>query len=70
MEIDWHRAELTRSTPVDANYKNSQNVRRFMLSECGEGFRFDRDFIAWIRNDQPKNLGDVVEEWKRRKSLV
>lgn len=70
MVFDWHGAELTRATPVDANYKNSQNVRRFMLSECGEGFRFDRDLMAWIRNDIPKTLGDVVEEWKRRQGSI
>jgi len=70
MVFDWHSAELTRSTPVDANYKNSQNVRRFMLRECGEEFRFDRDFMAWIRNDIPKTLGDVVEEWKRRQCSI
>ncbi|WP_353887927.1 DUF6434 domain-containing protein, partial [uncultured Serratia sp.] len=24
---------------------------------------------AWIRNDMPKTLGDVVDEWQRRHSL-
>lgn len=66
MKIDWHSTELSRMTIVDKNYKNTQNVRRFMLAQCGEAFRFERDFMAWIRNDIPKNLGDVVDEWKRR----
>ncbi|WP_071842727.1 DUF6434 domain-containing protein [Cedecea neteri] len=69
MNIDWHSAVLTRSTVVDKNYKNTQNVRRFMVVECGPHFRFDREFMAWIRNDHPKNLGDVVDEWKRRHSF-
>ncbi|CCF10001.1 DUF6434 domain-containing protein [Pantoea ananatis] len=68
MNIDWHSAELTRMTIVDKNYKNTQNVRHFMVAQCGERFRFDRDFMAWIRNDIPKNLGEVVDEWKRRKA--
>lgn len=68
MNIDWHSAELTRMTIVVKNYKNTQNVRRFMVAQCGERFRFDRDFMAWIRNDIPKNLGEVVDEWKRRKA--
>ncbi|MCV3298715.1 DUF6434 domain-containing protein [Pantoea ananatis] len=68
MNIDWHSAELTCMTIVDKNYKNTQNVRRFMVAQCGERFRFDRDFMAWIRNDIPKNLGEVVDEWKRRKA--
>lgn len=66
MKIDWHSALLTRHTVIDKEYKNTQNVRRFMLKECGEDFRFDREFMAWIRNDVAKSLGDVVDEWKRR----
>ncbi|NIF32245.1 hypothetical protein F3J29_08855 [Enterobacter sp. Cy-643] len=69
MNIDWHSSVLTRATVVDKNYKNTQNVRRFMIDECGPHFRFDREFMAWIRNDVPKNLGDVVAEWKRLHSL-
>jgi len=37
-----------------------------MLEHCGPGFKFDRPFMAWIRNDRPKTLGDVVDEWLRR----
>ncbi|MGX9306779.1 DUF6434 domain-containing protein [Pantoea ananatis] len=68
MKIDWHSTELTRMTVVDENDKNTQNVRRFLVAQCGERFRFDRDFTAWIRNEIPKNLGEVVDEWKRRKA--
>lgn len=60
MKIDWHSALFTRSTAIDKNYKNTQNVSRFMMSQCGENFRFDREFIAWIRDETSKNLGDVV----------
>lgn len=69
MNIDWHSSSLTRLTMVDKDYKNTQNVRRFMMDECGPDFRFDREFMAWIRNDVPKNLGDVIDEWRRRHSL-
>lgn len=66
MGFDWHSALLTRDTVVDPHYKNTQNVRRFMMNECGDAFRFNREFMAWIRNGEPKTLGDVVDEWKRR----
>ena len=69
MKIDWHSSSLTRSSIVNKGYKNTQNVRRFMVDECGPDFRFDREFMAWIRNDEPKNLGDVVDEWRRRHLL-
>jgi len=39
-----------------------------MLAQCGEGFKSDRDFMAWIRNDTAKTLGDVVDEWQRRQA--
>ena len=35
MKTDWHSSSLTRSTVVDKDYKNTQNVRRFMVGECG-----------------------------------
>jgi len=69
LKTDWHSSSLTTTTSIDKNYKNTQNVRRFMIKECGEDFRFDREFMMWIRNDDPKTLGDVVNEWKRRHSF-
>ena len=66
MPTDWHSNIVSRDTPIDKTYKNTQNVRRFMLEQCGEGFRFDRDFMAWIRNESPKTMGDVAHEWRRR----
>lgn len=68
MVFDWHSEPLTRQTRVNESYKNTQNVRRFLKKECGEDFTFDRDFMAWIRNDIPKSLGDVADEWTRRHS--
>ncbi|QLG93669.1 hypothetical protein HZF02_17690 [Pseudomonas yamanorum] len=66
MEFDWHSHVITRGTEVSRHYKNTQNVRRFMLEHCGAAFKFDRAFMAWIRNGMPKTMGDVVDEWKQR----
>ena len=66
MTFDWHSNPITAATPVDPHYKNTQNVRRFMLEQCGVTFRFDREFMAWIKDGSPKVMGDVVNEWKRR----
>ena len=63
MTFDWHSSEITRETPVGPSYRNTQNVRRFMRQNCGEGFRFDRDFMAWVRGDTPKTMGDVIDHW-------
>ena len=67
MDFDWHSSRIMRTTTVDANYRNTQNVRRFMVEQCGDGFKFDRHFMAWIRNGASKNMGEVVDEWRRRR---
>nr|WP_258069266.1 DUF6434 domain-containing protein [Pectobacterium brasiliense] len=40
-----------------------------MMEQCGENFRFDREFMVWILDETIKNLSDVVDEWKRRQGL-
>lgn len=66
MKFDWHGGEISRATEVDANYRNTQNVRRFLASECGPMFKFDREFMVWISNGQAKNMGEIADEWIRR----
>ncbi|AVB26694.1 DUF6434 domain-containing protein [Pseudomonas syringae] len=65
MAFDWHSDLITRDTPVDDTYRNTQNVRRFMTLQCGPSFRFDRPFMAWINNGEPKNMGQVADQWLR-----
>jgi len=67
MKFDWHGGEISRTTEIDADYKNTQNVRRFLSHQCGPDFKFDREFMAWVRNGIPKNMGDVADEWTRRR---
>ena len=67
MTFDWHSDRITRETEVTSRYRSTQNVRRFMRTECGEDFRFDRPFMAWIRDGRPKSMGDVADEWLRRR---
>jgi hypothetical protein len=66
--FNWHSDTITVSTMVTATYKNTQNVRRFLKSECGEAFVFDRDFMRWIKDGAEKTMGDVADEWRRRQS--
>ncbi|CAD5106201.1 DUF6434 domain-containing protein [Zestomonas carbonaria] len=70
MAFDWHSDPITRSTDVCDGYRNTQNVRRFLIEQCGADFKFDRAFMAWIRNGAPKNMGDVADEWQRRRRGV
>ncbi|MDV0437883.1 DUF6434 domain-containing protein [Xanthomonas sacchari] len=66
MHFDWHSDTITRATPVDGRYRNTQNVRRFLVAACGDRFVFDRAFMAWIRNGVAKTMVDVADEWRRQ----
>ena len=68
MDFDWHGGVITRHPVVDANYRSTQNVRRFLLHQCGSEFKLDRDFMAWIRDGAVKTMGDVADEWTRRRN--
>ncbi|WP_279586324.1 MULTISPECIES: DUF6434 domain-containing protein [Buttiauxella] len=59
---------MTGITLVDKRYRNKKNVRRFLTEQCGVDFWFESDFMAWVRNEVPKTLADVADEWKRRQS--
>jgi hypothetical protein len=67
-QFDWHSDPITADTPVTKSYRNTQNVRRFLTAECGPGFKFDRSFMAWIKDGTAKTIGDVAREWTRRKA--
>jgi Domain of unknown function (DUF6434) len=64
--FDWHSDRITRRTPITLTYRNTQNVRRFFRSQCGDHFKFDRLFMAWIKGGKPKTMGEAVDEWLRR----
>ncbi|MDO9400849.1 MAG: DUF6434 domain-containing protein [Polaromonas sp.] len=65
MAFDCHSDPIGPSTPVGQSYRNTQSVRRFLALACGDDFRFDRGFMAWIRDGQPKTMGQVAGEWLR-----
>ena len=65
--FDWHADPITRETPVTDSYKSTQNVRRFMVAQCGAAFAFDSPFMAWIKDGTPKTMGDLVDEWMKRR---
>ena len=67
-KFDWHASPLSRDTEVTADYRNTQNVRRFLQIQCGDNFRFDRPFMQWIKDGTPKTMGDVADEWLRRQT--
>lgn len=66
-KFDWHKDEITSSTLITKSYKNTQNVRRFFKSKCGEHFKFNRSFMQWMKEDaQGRTMGEVTQEWLNR----
>jgi hypothetical protein len=70
MKFDWHTSPIDRATRIDETYKNTQNVRRFLTDACGESFKFDRSFMAWVKSGAPKCMGEVADEWVRLQKLA
>ena len=64
--FDWHSNKISADMPVTDTYKNTQNVRRFLKASCGSDFKFNREFMDWIKNGEPKTMGEVALEWLRR----
>jgi len=59
-KFDWHSADLTPETVITDSYKNTQNVRRFFRAHAGTGFKFNIGFMAWMKANTGKTLGDAV----------
>jgi hypothetical protein len=68
--FDWHSSPIKRTTPVTATYRMTQNVRRFFKAACGDHFKFDVSFMAWMKNGNAKTMGEAAEEWLRRRAKL
>jgi Domain of unknown function (DUF6434)/SAP domain-containing new25 len=68
--FDWHGAKLSRETIIKPDYRNTQNVRRFFIVEVGRHFSFNIAFMAWMKANAGKTLGDAAEQWSRSHALV
>ena len=64
-KFDWHSEPLSPDTVISDSYKNTQNVRRFFTEHCGTGFKFNRLFLAWMKDNTGKTLAEAVTECTR-----
>ncbi|MCA0049632.1 DUF6434 domain-containing protein [Mesorhizobium sp. B283B1A] len=64
--FDRHAEPISRA--ITKSYRNTQNVCRFLTRECGDAFRFDWPFMAWLKDGRGKTMGDAVDEWIRRQA--
>ncbi len=64
-KFDWHCDKITDTTHIDEAYKSTQNVRRYFKSRCGDHFKFNRSFMAWMKENSGKTMAEAVAEWSR-----
>lgn len=62
--FNWATAPLTRETIITDSYRNTQNMRHFMLKEIGAHFRFNSDFMDWMRASVGRKLEDAIQQWQ------
>nr|WP_216601320.1 DUF6434 domain-containing protein [Vibrio cyclitrophicus] len=65
-EVDWHKNKIDDSTVITDSYKTTQNVRRYFKSQFGEQFKFNRDFMLWMKSATGLTMGDALKEWAKR----
>ena len=65
VRFDWHSAAISRATPINKTYRMTQNVRRYFRAQCGDDFKFDVPFMAWMKASIGKTMGDAADEWTR-----
>ncbi len=63
--FDWKTEILSLNTIITDNYKNSENVRTFFQNAIGKHFKFNVEFMNWMKTNSGKNLGEAVEKWKQ-----
>lgn len=64
-KFDWANEPLTPQTIITDNYKNSENVRAFFKIQIGEHFKFNTEFMNWMKANAGKNLSDAAEAWNQ-----
>ncbi len=66
--FNWKNEKLSLETIITDNYKNTQNVRAFFKNQIGKKFKFNVEFMDWMKTNSGKTLEDAIREWKRIKS--
>lgn len=69
-KFDWHKDAISDDTLITGSYKNTQNVRRYFKSRCGEHFKFNRDFMQWMKNTEGSTMGDAVEDHNHQATIM
>lgn len=66
--FDWSREALSDKTVITDNYKNTENVRAYFKQCIGPQFKFNVEFMNWMKANLGKTLGEAVSQYKTIRS--
>ena len=61
--FNWPKAKLTNETKITDNISFGPNFRGYMKAQIGSKFTCHSDFMAWVKSNTGKTLGDAVSKW-------
>lgn len=61
--FNWSKEVLTEETLINDSYRNSENLRTFFKKYIGEHFKFNVEFIAWVKLNNGKTLAEAAIKW-------
>ena len=64
-KFDWATEKLTPDTIITDSYKNSENVRAFFKRQIGEHYKFNTEFMNWMKSNAGRRLSDAAEAWEQ-----
>jgi hypothetical protein len=63
--FDWNLEKLDANTIITDNYKNTENVREFFKNKIGSNFKFNVEFMDWMKANTGKTLGDAITKYQQ-----
>lgn len=64
LKFNWHIEALTPETIITDSYKNTQNIRRFFKSHIGDAFKFNIQFMEWMRENTGATLTEACSAYQ------
>ena len=66
--FDWNSENLTLMTLITDNYKNTEYVRMFFENHIGKHFKFNVQFMNWMKSNEGRTLQDAVIQYGKIKA--
>lgn len=60
---DYKKIPLSLDANIPINYKNDQRHRAFFKTLIGEHFKFNVQFMDWMKTNPGRTYGDAVQAW-------